>query len=359
MQFLDVILKKQLVGVDIGVSGIKALEVSQTKVPQLIAYNRIPLPWEAISLEGEVRNRAVVVDALKRLFAVGSFSSKNVAVGAFGRSIMSKRITVPVMTEEELEHQLYWEAEQYIPFNASEVNLDFAILGPASHTLAQEPKMDVLLVAAKKEFIESLKSMVREAGLEPVIIDTQAFALGNAFEHNYASWIKEQGAHCCALVDFGAGSTKISIVEGTRTSFHRDIQPSGSRCSEFLADRLGVTVEEAEQIKISQGTKPQVRNILTDYAHSLADEISRTLDFFLSQSHDNSIDAIFYCGGAVQMEGIMEVLTKKMPAPLYPLNPIKHVIGSGQGINRTALDEVTVLGTVATGLSLRKWGDQS
>jgi len=357
MHFLDVLLKKQLVGLDIGMSGIKAVEVSQKKNPQLLAYNRIPLPWNTISVEGEVKNRQVLVEALKKLFEVGSFGSKNVAVGAFGRSVMSKRINVPVMTYEELEHQLYWEAEQYIPFNASEVNLDFAILGPSTQTLAQEPKMDVLLVAAKKDFIESLKSLVREAGLEPVIIDTQAFALGNAFEHNYRGWVKEQGAHCCALIDFGASSTKISIMEGTRTSFHRDIQPCGTRCSEFLGDKLGVSLAEAENIKIHQATSYQVRTLIEDYAQSLVDEVSRTLDFFLSQSNDNSIDAIFYSGGAIKLEGALQILSEKMPAPIYPLNPIKHVIGSGKGVNPKGLSEIAALGAVATGLSLRKSGD--
>ncbi|MFM8268945.1 MAG: type IV pilus assembly protein PilM [Pseudomonadota bacterium] len=357
MRFLDTILKKQLVGLDIGISGIKAVEISSDKSPRLLAYNRIPLNWDTISIEGEIKDRSALIQALKKLFAVGNFSSRNVSVGAFGRSIISKRITVPMMTEEELDHQLYWEAEQYIPFNPDEVNLDFAILGPNTQTLAQEPKMDVLLVAAKKDFITLLKSLTKEAGLNPVVIDTQAFALGNAFSFNYQSWGQEHGCSTSALIDFGAGSTKISVIESQRTTFSRDIQQCGTQCSEIIMDRLGVGLEDAERLKIEKTSEPVIQPILVEYSHLLADEVSKTIDFFLSQATDRSIDAIFVCGGGVNLFGLQEILKEKMPAPIYLLNPLKHILGTGHQVNQVALREIACLGTVAAGLSLRKPGD--
>ncbi|NBT59322.1 type IV pilus assembly protein PilM [bacterium] len=357
MRFLDTLLKKQLVGLDIGISGIKAIEVSSEKAPRLLAYNRIPLNWDTISVEGEVKDRNALIQALKKLFAVGNFSSKNVSVSAFGRSIISKRISIPVMTEEELDHQLYWEAEQYIPFNTDEVNLDFAILGPNTQTLAQEPKMDVLLVAAKKDFIKFLQSLIKEAGLNPVVIDTQAFALGNVFEFNYHSWLREQGCSTSVLIDFGASSTKISVVEGQQTTFNRDIQLCGTRCTEMIMEQLGVTVEDAERLKIEKAFDPTVTPILVEFSNMLADEILKTIDFFLSQATQQSIDAVFTCGGGVNLSGLNQVLKDKLPAPVYLLNPLKHIIGTGRQVNQIALQEIAYLGAVAAGLSLRKQGD--
>ena len=357
MRFLDSLLKKRLVGLDIGISGIKAVEISSEKSPRLLAYNRIPLNWDTISIEGEIKDRNAVVQALKKLFSVGNFSSKNVSVSAFGRSIISKRISVPMMTEEELDDQLYWEAEQYIPFNTDEVNLDFAILGPNTQTLAQEPKMDVLLVAAKKDFVTLLKSLVKEAGLNPVIVDTQAFALGNAFEFNYHSWLKEHGCTTAVLIDFGAGSTKISVMEGHQTTFSRDIQQCGTQCTEMIMEKFGVNLEDAERLKIEKASDPSIKPILIEYSHLIADEISKSIDFFLSQATDRSVDAIFTCGGGVNLFGLSEVLKEKMPAPVYLLNPLKHIVGTGHQVNQTALQEIACLGAVATGLSLRKSGD--
>lgn len=358
MRFLDTLLQKQLVGLDIGISGIKAVEISREKTPRILAYNRVPLPWDTISVEGEVKQRDILVQALKKLFSVGCFSSKKVAVSAFGRSIITKRISVPVMTEDELDHQLYWEAEQYIPFNVNEVNLDFAILGTNTQTLAQEPKMDVLLVAAKKEFIKFLQALMKDAGLVPVLIDNQAFALGNAFSFNYSGWAKTQGCNTSVLIDFGAGSTKVSVVEAGNTTFSRDVQACGSKCTELISQRLGTSMEEAEQAKIlAPLSEPLLESVIRDYSQNLADEINRTIDFFLSQSTDHSIDAVFVCGGGASLLGLHEALQEKMPAPIYPLNPIKHIIGTGSKINAHAIQELSALGAVATGLSLRKEGD--
>lgn len=357
MPFLDSLFKKQLVGLDIGISGIKAIEISADKTPRLLAYNRIPLNWDTISLEGEVKDRNALIQALKHLFAVGNFSSKNVAVGAFGRSIITKRITVPTMSQEELDHQLYWEAEQYIPFNTDEVNLDFAILGPNTSTLSQEPKMDVLLVAAKKDFIKFLQALVKEAGLHPVVIDTQSFALGNVFEFNYHSWLKEQGCSTSVLIDFGAGSTKVSVVEGQQTTFNREVQLCGTRCTEIIMEKLGVSLADAERLKIEKASEPTIKPILLEFGNLLVDEVLKTIDFFLSQATQQSIDAIFTCGGAVNLFGLDQILKDKLPAPVQMLNPLKHIIGTGHKVNQIAIKEIAYLGSVAAGLSLRKQGD--
>src|SRR5262249_16903769 len=158
----------------------------------------------------------VVVNAIQKIFEFRAFSSKSVAVGAFGNSIMAKKITVPRMSASELSHQLYFEAEQYIPFNVADVNLDFAIIGNNAATQSGTPMMDVLLVAAKKDYISSLTTLVNEAGLTAEVVDSQAFALGNSFEFNYGHLVDSNSMAASVIIDFGAGSTKLSVVEGDK-----------------------------------------------------------------------------------------------------------------------------------------------
>lgn len=355
------LFQRQLVGLDIGVSGIKAVELSGQKTPRLIAYNRVPLPWNAITTEGEIKEREIVVSALKKLFESKQFTSKKVAVGASGNSVISKKISVPKMAQEELAHQLYFEAEQYIPFDVNEVNLDFAILGPSAQTQGSStPMMDVLIVAAKKEYINSLASVVEEAGLIPEIIDNQSFALGNAFEFNYGYLVGTAGTQATSvIIDFGAGSTKISIVEGDKTTFSRELRLCGVACTTMLSERLGISLEQAEKVKITEGSTPAIRSIILEFVNSLAEEISRTLDFHVSQNPDRSIQGIYICGGASRTEGLARALETRLPAPVQPLNPIQNIAGSGRKMNAQAIRELSYLGSVAIGLSLRIAGDAS
>lgn len=355
MGILGSIFAHQLVGLDLGVSGIKAVELSGKRTPRLVAYNRIPLPANTISPDGELLDPATAVTALKRLFEFRGFSSKRVAVGASGKSIITKKITVPKMSADELNHQLYWEAEQYIPFNIADVNLDFAIIGNSAN---EAGKMDVLIVAAKKDYIQQLTSVLTEAGLQAEVIDNQAFALGNAFEFNY-SHLLEKGStgSLSVLLDFGAGSTKVTVVEGDRTTFTRELRQSGISCTQRIAERVGVDFAEAEKIKLNNAEDPNVKAIIQESNHSLVEEISRTIDFVLSQSPNAAVSGIYACGGACRTMGLIDVLEKVLPVPTHALNPIQSISGSGKRMNGQAIREISYLGSVAIGLSLRTSGD--
>lgn len=317
MQPLKSIFARRLVGLDIGVSGIKAVELTAAKNPRLMAYNRVPLPWDAITKEGEIRKRDYVVAALKRMFEQRFFSTKRVAVGAFGNSIISKKITLPRMTRQELAHQLYWEAEQYIPFDINEVNVDFAILGNSKGSQAQTPMMDVLLVAAKKEYIESLRSITADAGLKLDVIDHQAFAIGNAFEFNYG-YTQEEAKTPSAnvIVDFGAGSTKVSFVESDKTTFTRELRQSGIGCTQNISERLSIPLAEAEKIKITEPTSTLCAPIINEFTSNLVEELSRTIDFYSSQNTDVMLQGIYICGGGSQLNGLIAAMSNHFPVPV-------------------------------------------
>jgi type IV pilus assembly protein PilM len=347
------IFEKSLVGLDIGVSGIKAVELSPEKTRRLMAYNRIPLPFNAISPDGEIKDRDVVVSALKTLFGTKEFTTTRVAVAGFGNSIITKKIQVDRMKPEELREQIYWEAEQYIPFDVNDVNLDFAILNSANVTTPN--KMDVLLVAAKKDYIASLTEVMEEAGLTVAAIDTQAFALGNSFEFNYGHVVDTTGT-TCVLVDFGAGSTKVSVFEGDKTTFTRDLRHCGLSCSLMLSERLGVSLEEAENLKIKDSANSSVSAILEEFNNLVSDEVARTIEFSLSQSADAALDGIYVCGGTSRTAGLFSLLEKKLSAPVKKLNPVQNIAGSGKKMNAQAIQEMMFLGTVAIGLGLRTGG---
>ncbi len=349
------IFDKGLVGLDIGVSGIKAVEISPGKNRRLMAYNRIPLPWNTISPDGEIRNRDVVVDALRALFGSKEFTTKKVATAAFGNSIITKKIQVPRMKEADLQEQIYWEAEQYIPFDVNDVNLDFAILNTAN--TAAPGKMDVLLVAAKKDYVQSIHDTLERAGLIVEAIDTQSFALGNAFEYNYSHIVDTELA-TCVLVDFGAGSTKVSVFEKDKTTFHRELRQCGIACSLMLSERLGVSLDEAEKIKIEDFANEKVGPIIAEFNHLVCEEVSRSIDFSITQTADTALDSVYVCGGASLTHGLIETLGTKLSVPVRKLNPVQSISGSGKQMNAQVIREMTYLSAVAVGLGLRTGGDR-
>ncbi len=348
LQFFD----KGLVGLDIGVSGIKAVELSSGNSRRLMAYNRIALPWNAISADGEIKNRRAVVEALRALFSNKEFTTKRVATAGFGTAIITKKIQVDRMSLEELREQMYWEAEQYIPFDPEDVNMDFAILGNSDSTNATG-KIDVLLVAAKKDYIASLQGILNEAGLTPATIDTQAFALGNSFEFNYSHLVDlEKGGGLCILVDFGAGSTKVCVFEGDKTTFSRELRHCGNSCTALVSERLGVSVDQAEILKVSDTDNAAVNQAIEEHVAALVDEISRNVDYCLAQTREGVLDGVFVCGGAVRTRGLIPALTAKLTAPVKPLNAAQNIAGSGKKMKGQAIQEMTYLGAVAIGLAL-------
>lgn len=356
MGWLNSLFDSHLVGLDIGISGIKAVELQVGKTPRLIAYNRLPLPLETVTAEGEIRDRKTLVMALKTLMDFKGFTTKRVAVGAAGNAVITKKISVQRMSREELANQLYWEAEQYLPFNIAEITLDFTVLGDSPTPETGSGMIDVLLVAAKRDYIQNLTSIIEEAGLKPEVIDSQAFALGNAFEFNYAHALGSPGGSY-VLVDFGAGSTKISIVEKDKTVFSRELRLSGMACTQMISERLGIPIGAAERAKVSESNNAAVQEATREFVGRIVQEISRTIDYFVSQTSGATIQGVYVCGGGAQMDGLLGELNLKAPAPVQVLNPVQKVAGSGQKMSTKVISDVGQLGTVAVGLALREVND--
>src|SRR5215471_4303362 len=214
---------KPVVGLDIGSSAVKAVELKAAgKGFKVAAFAVQPVPPDSI-VDGAIIDGAAVADAIKRLFESKAFKTKEVAASLSGNAVIVKKINLPVMTEAELSESIYWEAEQYIPFDIQDVNLDYQILNPGTSGEAQGT-MEVLLVAAKKEKIADYTGVISQAGRTPVIVDVDAFALQNAYETNYGL----EAESVVVLLNAGASAININILTGDQSVFTRDISIGGN-----------------------------------------------------------------------------------------------------------------------------------
>jgi len=219
---------KSLVGLDIGSSAVKAIELKPAgKAYRVAAFGSQPVPPDSI-VDGAILDGTAVVDAIRRLFDGLKVTTKEVAASLSGNAVIVKKIALPSMTEAELAESIYWEAEQYIPFDIQDVNLDYQILNRGD--VGGKSTMEVLLVAAKKEKIADYTGVISQAGRVAVVIDVDAFALQNAYEVNYGT----EADAVVVLLNAGASATNINILHGDQSVFTRDISTGGNAYTEAL-----------------------------------------------------------------------------------------------------------------------------
>ena len=270
---------KALVGLDIGSSAVKAVELKQAgKAYKVTGFGSEPIPPDSI-VDGAIIDAAAVADAIRRLFDSRGIKTKEVAASLSGNAVIVKKITLPVMTEAELGESIYWEAEQYIPFDIQDVNLDYQILdkGDAANG---KGTMEVLLVAAKKEKIADYTGVIAQAGRAAVVVDVDAFALQNAYEINYGI---EPGA-VVVLLNAGASATNINILQGDQSVFTRDISIGGNAYTEALQRELSLPYDSADAVKrglpVEGASYDDARPVLRAVTENMMLEIQKTFDFF-------------------------------------------------------------------------------
>jgi type IV pilus assembly protein PilM len=347
---------RTLVGLDIGSSAVKAVELKAVgKGYKVTAFGSELIPPDGI-VDGAIIDGASVADAIRRLFDGRSIKTKDVAASLSGNAVIVKKITLPVMTEAELGESIYWEAEQYIPFDIQDVNLDYQILD--SPEAAAKGTMDVLLVAAKKEKIADYTGVIAQAGRSAVVVDVDAFALQNAYEVNYGI---EPGA-VVVLLNAGASATNINILSGDQSVFTRDISIGGNAYTEALQRELSLPFEMADQLKrgvdVDGVTFDDARPVLRAVSENVMLEIQKTFDFFKATAASDRIDRIMVSGGASRAEGFTEMLTERFDAPVEAFNPFKTIAFDVKKFNVGTADEVAATVAVAVGLALRRVGDR-
>ncbi len=342
---------KNLVGLDIGSHFVKAVEFRHHKAGyELRNFGLAQLPPEAI-VDGVIMDSAVVVDTIRNLFSHLKIKNRNVATSVSGHSLIIKKIQLPLMTQEELEEQIQWEAEQYIPFEIEDVNVDFQILGPAPD---EEGQMEVLLAAVKKDIINDYTAVITEAGLVPMVVDVDAFALENIFEVAYPEYLDRT----VVLIDVGAGIMNINVVRAGTSTFTRDITMGGSNFTEEIQKELGVSYEEAEVLKLGgkagHATASDVLDVLRVCIENLVLEIQRSLDFYSATAAEEEIDAVFLCGGSCRVPGLAAAVEERVGVAVEIMNPFRGVRYSEKLFDPDYLEEAGPLAAVAAGLALRR-----
>jgi type IV pilus assembly protein PilM len=342
-----------IVGLDIGSSAIKVVGANvSSKGFEVTHLGMAPVPAEAI-VQGAFLNSSAIVDAIRDAVANAGVRAKEVAAAVSGHSVIVKQIALPVMTAEELEESIRWEAEQYIPFDVNEVHLDFQILSDDNN----EGQMDVLLVAAKKDLVDDYVQVISEAGLTPAVIDVASFAVENAFAANYDIDADE----VVALVNVGAQVVNISVLKDGKPAFTRDISTGGNQYTEEIQKAVSIGFDEAESIKLgntsaedSEEVVPQeVDQAMRATTDQVLGEITRSLDFFSATAAESRIARIMVCGGSSQVPDFAKAFKERANVPVQVLNPFERMLPSKK-FDEAYLLEMAPLMTVGVGLGLRR-----
>ncbi len=314
-----------------GASAIKVVQLKESrKKLQVVRYGFAPLPAQAI-IDGHVMNSGAVVESLQRIFHDNKISQKDVAIGVYGQSVIVRKITVPMMTNEELEEQIGWEAEQHIPFDIKVMSIDYEVL----RRRPEAGQMDLLLVAAKKDEINDYAAIVREAKLKPVIVDINAFTIQKHLSST-STVSPEDGT--IALLNVGAAVFAQHRVEGRQRLHPRDYERGELDHAKRFQKQCNVPFEQAEAYKCGGGptdiVPQEVHQIIQSACDSLAGEIQRSLDFYLATSGESEISRIFVSGGSALSRAALSVDREESPRAGAGIRPDGEPRGRRQGRQR-------------------------
>jgi type IV pilus assembly protein PilM len=339
-----------MVGLDIGSSSVKAVELQgKNGSYQLVSLGYENLQPDSI-VDGQIMELNNVSNVIANIFNEHKIATTRVAAGVSGHSVIVKNIVLPQMSEDELQESFSWHAEEHIPFDISDVNLDYQITGNASDAL------QVLLAACKRDKIANLKQAIQLAGKQPAVIDVDAFALQNCYELNY----EPQPGQVVALLNIGASTTNINILNGTRSVFTRDASVGGNQYTGLLQKELGLTFEQAEAVKrgmaIPEGVEQRaIEPILETVSDILALEIQKTMDFYRATAEDgeSAVQKILISGGGSKLTGLMEYLAHRFEIPVEVFDPFRQIKVDARSFDPDYMREVVPEMAIAVGLALR------
>ena len=346
--------KEHLVGLDIGSRSIKAAEIVDSKRgPTLRHFGIVDIAHGAIE-EGTINDPESVAESIKQLFKSYNIKEGNVAVSIGGYSVIVKKINVQNMAEEQLQETIHFEAEQYIPFDISDVNLDFQILGENESNPNQ---MNVFLVAAKKDMVNDYINLVNLAGLNPCIVDVEAFALQNAFEASYN--IQDENV---ALIDIGASKTSLNILKGNSSVFMRDVSLGCGQINQKIMSLIDCSFEEAEQFKYGDNpdrlTPDDLKGIVSSVVADWCTEIRRALDFFYSTYPEDQIKRIVISGGGANISEFRQLLATEASAEVESINPFQNFHLDEKSFDDAYIKQIAPQAAISIGLAMRKVDDK-
>jgi type IV pilus assembly protein PilM len=338
--------KRTTVGLDIGSGLIKLVVIQHGGGEPVLTKVAFTSVVDDAIVEGEVMDPGIVAEAIKGLMASAGVKPKQVVTAVGGRDVIIKKITMDRMKATEAREVIRWEAEQHVPFDMENVELDFQILDPDGDGL----QMTVLLVAAKRELIETKLSLLADVGLEPSIIDVDAFALHNAFELNYPDAMRG----VVGLVNIGHELTNVNILDDGVPVLTRDIQVGTRRFREDMQRERGISAEEADRMLQGSETTAELEPFLETRGEELAVGIERAAAFLQSASRSSSgLSRLYTTGGGARIPGLNRVLADRLRLPVQLANPIERLRVADGVLDMMVVDEVAPLLMLPIGLALR------
>jgi type IV pilus assembly protein PilM len=346
--------REALVGLDIGVSGVKLAELDTSSAPpRLINIAQSPLPADVFS-NNVITKPEVVSEKISTLLEANSISDRRVVLAMPGPSVFTKKIRIPKLAPEHLAANIQLEIRNYIPHRPEAVRVDYHVIGEAGKN-----QLDVLVVAVKDEVVDTFIECVSLAGVEVAVVDVDYFAMQNCFELGYP----ELHDSIVALIDVGARFSGINICKGGQSLFTGDIGLGGKNFTDAIAEGLGVSAEQAEEIKrrkldASSAHQEAAQALLLKKSEQVAAEFNRQLSLFWNASGvEDGIDRIVLAGGAALVPGLLEALQEKTGIECSLLDAFKGV-ACGKDLDAAYLKEAGSKMAVCVGLGLRQPGDK-
>jgi type IV pilus assembly protein PilM len=339
--------KKTSIGLDIGSGLIKVAVVEHGKgEPQLAKVSITPILADAI-VEGEIMDPGIVADAVRSALQAAGVKSKDVVTAVGGRDVIIKKIQIERVKEQQARELMRWEAEQHVPFDMESVQLDFQILDPDADGL----EMSVLLVAAKRELVEAKLRLLTDAGLNPGVVDVDAFALHNAFEINHPDAMRG----VVALLNIGHEVTNINILEDGVPILTRDLTVGTRRFREDLQRERGLSADEADALLQGYDRSPHLDAVIEGRGEEIAVGIERAAAFLASSTRSaTQMRAVFTCGGGARIPGLTEALANRLRLNVQQANPLANIAVRDGALGDLVTDEVAPLLMLPIGLALRQ-----
>ncbi len=348
---------QQLAGLDIGSSCIKLAVVRDNPKGRILTlFSSIPLA-KGVIVDGAVVVPEALTATIKELYKKSGCKSKNIVTSISGHAVIVKKASFQQMDQEELRALIHDEAGKYLPFDdMSGVDYDFQIVGENPYNPSQ---MEVLIAAAKKEIIEGYTDAIRAAGLVPVIMDVDSFALETMYGENY----EFEESDVVVLINIGASITNLNAVKGGMSIFTRDFTLGGNAITEALAANLGVSFEDAEKAKIegigdNEQARAAYREGLLAYADPVCSEIERSIEYFRSTFGAENIGKILLSGGGGLIPGMAADLGNRLGIETEMVNPFKKIQLDNKALGPGDVERIGPIAAVGVGLAMRKPGDQ-
>jgi type IV pilus assembly protein PilM len=346
MAFLGLGKQQKTVGLDIGSGLIKLAVIDHGSGRPTLSKVAVTKVMADAIVEGEIMDPGVVAEAVKGLMVSAGIKQKRAVVAVGGRDVIVKKIQVDRMNQADAYDVVRWEAQQYVPFDIAGVELDFQILDPDGTGL----QMDVLLVAAKRELIETKLNLLADAGLECSIVDVDAFALHNAFELNYPS--EQQGV--TTLINIGHEVTNVNVVQDGVPLLTRDLSIGTRKFREDLQRERGLAAEEAEQMLQGYERTPELEACVQNRGDEIAVGVERAAAFLQTSSRDAKIRRVFVSGGGGRVPGLGDAMADRLRIPVELANPVQALDVREDAFEGLNVDEVAPLLMQVIGLALRR-----